>query len=133
MSDVVHFPRDDNQRWLCGAKDGFAINLRTLTTCSDCLDLLNGGWEPRPPLHTPPLMNENDDGIFLFTDTHHGAGFTMEVVPQTTGNVEITIEEPGGEGHLFTLSHLDRADLLRALLHDFHYSPERGGPNDGIN
>lgn len=80
--------------------------------------------------HVPPIMNDNNDGIFLFTDRHHGAGFTMEVVPQLSGNVEITIKEPGGEGHMFTLSHLDRADLLRALLHDFHYSPERGGPND---
>lgn len=70
-------------------------------------------------------MNENDDGVFRFYGTHSGLGGQMEVVPVDTGNVEFTV------GHrIFSLSHLDRADLIRALLHDFHYSPERGGPND---
>lgn len=76
------------------------------------------------PLHKPPLMNEKDDGVFEFYDVHEGGDWPLEVVPQTTGNVEFTMGQ-----HLFTLSHLDRADLIRALLHDFHYSPERGGPN----
>lgn len=96
-----------------------------------CPNSPDGSHYRRPPkLHTPPYMNDDEDGLFIFTDRHHGAGYTMEVAPQSTGNIEITIEEPGGEGHIFTLSHLDRADMLRALLHEFHYSPERGGPND---
>jgi hypothetical protein len=79
-------------------------------------------------LHTPPYLNENDDGLFTFHDVHI-EGCAFEVVPQTTGNVELTIEYDGDE-HLFTLHHSDRADLLRALLHDFHYSPEKDGPHD---
>lgn len=73
---------------------------------------------------TPPHLNENDDGVFTFYDVHESDNWTLEVVPQEpSGNVEITI----GEG-LFTLSHLDRMDLVRALLHGFHYSAEIGGP-----
>lgn len=126
---TIHFTRGPKP-WHCGAMDGSAVNVIQMVTCMDCVGLYpNGGSDHHPPLHVPPIMNDNEDGIFLFTDRHHGDGFTMEVVPQLSGNVEITIEEPGGEGHLFTLSHLDRADLLRALLHEFHYSPERGGPN----
>lgn len=108
----------------CGARSDAGSTFRGDITCSECLRLMSLG----SGLHTPPRMNATDDGIFLFTDRHHGDGFTMEVVPQLSGNVEITIEEPGGSGHMFTLSHLDRADMLRALLHEFHYSPERGGP-----
>ena len=87
------------------------------------------GVEPPTP-HTPPRMVDGNgltDGVFTFYDRHETDNWTMEVVPQTTGNVEITIGES-----LFTLAHLDRADLIRALLHEFHYSPERGGPNDDI-
>ena len=50
-------------------------------------------------------------------DTGPMEGIVLEVVPQTSGNVEITIEYDG-DGHLFSLSHLDRVDLIRALLHD---------------
>lgn len=84
----------------------------------------------RPPLHTPPVMGDGEqgDGVFTFFDDHT-AGNELEVIPQITGNVEIVISL-GGDGVLFTLSHLDRADLIRALLHDFHYSPETGGPAD---
>lgn len=86
------------------------------------------------PRHTPPRMEDErgmTDGVFIFTDVHHGEGYTLEVVPQLSGNVEITLESSEvDDGRMFTLHHLDRADLLRALLHDFHYSPERFGPND---
>ena len=88
------------------------------------------------PLHVPPRMEDErgmTDGVFVFTDVHLGEGYTLEVVPQLSGNVEITISKPEDgtpeDGHLFTLSHCDRADLFRALLHEFHYSPERGGPD----
>lgn len=88
-------------------------------------DYMRAGVGVPTPLHTPPNMDDDGDGVFTFYDTHHGPDEYMTVIPQTTGNVEITTG-----GGLFTLSHLDRADLIRALLHDFHYSPERGGPND---
>ena len=136
MSTVHHKSKrnlEPHMPYRCGVMTGEASVDEAWVNCSGCIDLMGRGAGHHPPLHVPPIMNDNEDGIFLFHDRHHGAGYTMEVVPQTTGNVEITIEEPGGEGHLFTLSHLDRADLLRALLHDFHYSPERGGPNDDIN
>lgn len=90
-----------------------------------------GGSTPR---HKPPRMEDERgmvDGVFEFYDVDYYAAVplsntaSMEVVPQTTGNVEITLCDS-----TFTLSHLDRADLIRALLHDFHYSTERGGPND---
>lgn len=133
MSDQYsHYTRGGPKPWRCGAMTGSATNVPVLTTCEDCLALLRGS-DHQPPLHIPPIMNENGDGIFRFHDRHHGIGFTMEVIPQTTGNVEITLEDSNHAGEVFTLSHLDRADLLRALLHDFHYSPERGGPNDDIN
>lgn len=97
---------------------------------------LHGHSSERPERHTPPEMGDaagNDDGVFVFTDVHLGTGYTLEVVPQLSGNVEITVakheDNTPEDGHLFTLSHLDRADLFRALLHDFHYSPERGGPH----
>lgn len=80
------------------------------------------------PKHTPPNMNDHEDGVFTFFDVHLGQRYTMEVVPQLSGNVEITVGTPG-DGTMFSLSHLDRADLLRALLHNFHYSPEVGGPS----
>lgn len=82
-----------------------------------------------PNCHRPPSMSEGGDGVFIFYDVHI-EGCSMEVVPQTTGNVEITVAYGADDGYLFTLSHLDRADLFRALLHDFHYSPEKDGPND---
>ena len=88
------------------------------------------------PLHTPPRMEDErgmTDGVFIFHDAHI-TGCTLEVVPQLSGNVEITVaySEDGTpeDGALFTLTHTDRADLFRALLHEFHYSPERGGPQD---
>lgn len=82
------------------------------------------------PRRTPPRMtdgNDLTDGVFIFHDTFIESA-SMEVVPQLSGNVEITISYGPDDGYMLTLSHLDRADLLRALLHDFHYSPERGGP-----
>lgn len=106
--------------------------------CTDCLELMGRGVATPTPqkLHTPPRMvDENglNDGVFLFHGTHSDIGGVMEVVPMATGNVEFTISanDEHQEGMVFNLSHLDRADLIRALLHDFHYSPERGGPNDG--
>jgi hypothetical protein len=84
---------------------------------------------PTPRLHTPPYMNDRGDGVFLFHDKHI-EGCSMEVVPQTTGNVEITVAYGPDDGYLFTLNLFDRADLLRALLHEFHYGPEVGGPGD---
>jgi hypothetical protein len=89
---------------------------------------LHGLSKVRPGRHTPPYLNENDDGVFTFHDVHI-TGCTLEVVPQQSGNVEITVDFDG-DGYFTTLHHLDRMDLVRALLHDFHYSPERGGPND---
>lgn len=94
-----------------------------------------GVGAPTPYRHTPPRMEDVNglvDGVFLFHGTHSDLGGVMEVVPMTGGNVEFTISATAdhNEGMVFSLSHLDRADLIRALLHDFHYSPERGGPND---
>lgn len=91
-----------------------------------------------PCRHTPPRMEDENgltDGVFLFHGTHSDLGGVMEVVPMATGNVEFTISatDEHQEGLVFSLSHLDRADLIRALLHDFHYSPERGGPNGEPN
>lgn len=89
---------------------------------------LHGPSKVRPARHIPPYMNETGDGVFIFHDVHiHGC--ELEVVPQASGNVELTVSLDG-DGYFTTLSHLDRADLIRALLHDFHYSPERGGPHD---
>ncbi|QWY82826.1 hypothetical protein PP641_gp086 [Arthrobacter phage SilentRX] len=118
-----------NAPYRCGAMEGDKVAASTRpesVNCADCLALMGVGTPTRK--QKPPYMNEKDDGVFVFHDVHID-GCVLEVVPQATGNVEITLEYDG-EGHLFTLSHLDRADLLRALLHDFHYSPERGGPND---
>lgn len=115
-------PQGSSVPYKCGNRDGIGVTNRADVTCSDCLTLM--GSDPRSPLQTPPEMNEDGDGVFMFYspfDPEVG----MEVVPQTTGNVEITIGE-----HYFTLSHLDRADMIRALLHDFHYSPEKDGPHD---
>jgi hypothetical protein len=128
---TVDWAAKNSAPYRCGAMTGHASTSREDVTCSDCLDLLDGGWDPNP-LHTPPRMenaNGLTDGVFTFHDTHI-QGATLEVVPQTTGNVEISITYGPDDGYLFTLHHLDRADLLRALLHDFHYSPERGGPHD---
>ena len=96
---------------------------------------LHGHSNERPARHTPPRMEDDNglvDGVFVFHGTHSDLGGQMEVVPMTTGNVEFTIssDDSQQDGLVFNLSHLDRADMLRALLHDFHYSPERGGPND---
>jgi hypothetical protein len=112
--------------------------------CPDCLNLLSklaeeegqGVGAPTPRLHTPPRM-ENDnghiDGVFIFHDVHI-EGCTLEVVPQLSGNVEVTVayKEDGTpeDGALFTLSLFDRVNLLQALLHEFHYGPEVGGPGD---
>lgn len=88
---------------------------------------LHGHSSVRPPRHTPPEL-DYENGTFTFHDAHI-TGLTLEVIPQESGNVELAVEYDG-DGHFTTLHHLDRADLIRALLHDFHYSPERGGPND---
>lgn len=128
MSALIHYRREPASElhfsFRCGAMTGQSTRDKAWVSCDDCIRLLETGGSEHRPHHIPPLMNESGGGIFLFTDTHHGAGYTLEVVPQTSGNVEITIEEMNGDGHVFTLSHLDRANLLRALLHDFHYSPE---------
>lgn len=114
---------------ICGVKAENATSKQKHVTCADCLTLMGVG--ATTPRQKPPYMNDKDDGVFEFYDVDYYAAppFTstvsLEVVPQTTGNVEIICG-----GTMFTLSHLDRADLIRALLHDFHYSPERGGPND---
>ena len=85
----------------------------------------------QPTLHNPPYMNDMNDGVFRFHGTHSDIRGEMEVIPMTTGNVEFEIRDnDSGKGMIFNLSHLDRMDLVRALLHDFHYSPEQGGPND---
>lgn len=130
---TMHFIRNPKlAAYRCGARDGAGTSQYSEVTCSDCLELIQGVGTPTP--HTPPVMGDGDnnaDGVFTFTDTHI-QGCTMEVVPQTTGNVEITVSYGPDDGYMFTLHHLDRADLLRALLYDFHYSPERGGPNDQV-
>lgn len=120
---TVNWNRTISAPYLCGAMGGSASNKVSSVTCSDCLHILAsaGGSGPRP-LHKPPMMDERNTGIFEFYDVTYQ--HPMEVVPQSpSGNVEITLGDT-----LFTLHHLDRADLIRALLHDFHYSPERGGP-----
>lgn len=86
-------------------------------------------------LRKPPRMEDSNglvDGVFIFYDVDHNHPderfrneYDLEVVPQNTGNVEVTCA-----GTVITIAHSDRMDLVRALLHDFHYSPERGGPND---
>jgi hypothetical protein len=87
-----------------------------------------------PTLHRPPRMEDDNglvDGVFVFYNTEDkGSGQDMEVVPMTTGNVEFTISGGLDGGLVFNLKHCDRADLIRALLHDFHYSREIGGPQD---
>lgn len=78
------------------------------------------------PNHTPPRMVDGNgltDGIFEFYDD--STERTLDVRPTPDGSVRIDMD-----GSIFNLHHLDRADLIRALLHDFHYSPERGGPHD---
>jgi hypothetical protein len=91
-----------------------------------------GGSTPNlPDCHTPPRMEDErgiTDGVFIFHDAHI-TNCTLEVVPQLSGNVEMTVAY-GDDGNMFSLSHLDRADLLRALLYEFHYSREVGGPAD---
>jgi hypothetical protein len=85
-----------------------------------------GVGAPTPKrLHTPPYMADNNDGLFIFHDVHLGKDYTLEVVPQLSGNVEFTTGD-----RLFTLSLFDRVNLLQALLHEFHYGPEIGGPAD---
>lgn len=122
--------------YLCGAMGKRATNKWGSVTCSDCrkiMDTPSSGVEPptpihRPARHTPPRMEDENglvDGVFRFYGTHSDLGGYMEVIPMTTGNVEFEVGDT-----IFNLSHLDRMDLVRALLHDFHYSPERGGPND---
>lgn len=98
-------------------------------------DWLRGVGAPTPQLHTPPRMVDDNgltDGMFRFYDVDNNhpdrqfrAEYVLDVVPMESGNVEIICGDT-----MFTLHHLDRADLIRALLHDFHYSPEKGGPND---
>lgn len=107
--------------------------MRSSVTCPACLDLIN--YQPQEPAlttrHVPPYMNDADDGVFRFHGAHSDLGGEMEVIPMTTGNVEFEVRDTvSGKGMIFNLHHLDRADLIRALLHDFHYSPERGGPAD---
>lgn len=96
-----------------------------------------GVGAPTPKLHIPPRMEDERgmvDGVFVFTDVHLGAGYTLEVVPQLSGNVEMTMsgsDDGTSEGGiLFTLSLFDRVNVLQALLHEFHYGPEVGGPAD---
>ena len=104
----------------------------TAVNCPACLKYLaehpidgeDEGVGTPTPRQKPPLMNEADDGVFEFYDVHYPQS-RMEVAPQLSGNVEIDFNDA-----VFTLSHLDRADLIRALLHDFHYSPEKDGPHD---
>lgn len=97
---------------------------------------LHGHSNERPARHTPPRMEDpltgGPDGVFIFYGTHSDLGGQLEVVPMSTGNVEFTISDDESQqgGLVFSLSHLDRADMLRALLHDFHYSREIGGPGD---
>lgn len=127
----VRWHQTSSAPYRCGAMGDQASSAMRDVTCPECLTLLGVGAST--PLHTPPRMEDErgmTDGVFIFHDVHDTEHVsTMEVVPQLSGNVEITLGYKG-EGVLFTLSHTDRADLLRALLHDFHYSPERGGPND---
>jgi hypothetical protein len=123
--------RDQRRQWTIEAVAG-----DTDLGLIDWLKEKLGVGGPTPQLHTPPRMEDErgmTDGVFIFHDAHI-TGCTLEVVPQLSGNVEITVAyaEDGTpeDGALFTLTHTDRADLFRALLHEFHYSPERGGPAD---
>lgn len=125
----------------CGKRNGTRSVLIEDATCPDCIELNRPASERiaervgQPTLHTPPRMEDErglTDGVFIFHGTHSDLGGQMEVVPMTTGNVEFTISPSGNTdyGIVFNLSHLDRLDLIRALLHDFHYSPETGGPDN---
>lgn len=147
--DTFHMATTENwARPMCGATlskwvSPSPVHDERRVNCPDCLNLLSrlaekegqGVGGPTPQLHTPPRMEDDNgltDGVFIFHGTHSDLGGQMEVVPMTTGNVEFTIssDESQKDGLVFSLSHLDRADMLRALLHDFHYSPEKDGPHD---
>lgn len=118
--------RDQRRQWTIEAVAG-----DTDLGLTDWLREKLTGVVPPTPRHTPPYMNEKDDGIFRFFGTHSDLGGYMEVIPMATGNVEFEVNDrDDNAGLIFNLSHLDRADMIRALLHDFHYSPERGGPQD---
>lgn len=149
----INWGAKHSRPYRCGANDPHdeASTTPSAVTCDDCLALMGttieqpvsltefldtkGVETPTPQRHKPPRMedaNGLNDGVFIFYGTHSDLGGEMEVVPMTSGNVEFTIapNSSQSDGLVFSLSHLDRADLIRALLHDFHYSPERGGPND---
>lgn len=153
---VINWGARHSRPYRCGANDPHdqASTTPSAVTCDDCLSLMGttiekpitltefldprGVGAPTPHRHKPPRMEDGlgmVDGVFIFHDVHLGKDYTLEVVPQLSGNVELTVSGPDDagteDGRMFSLSHLDRADLIRALLHDFHYSPERGGPNDG--
>lgn len=123
--------RDQRRQWTIEAVAG-----DTDLGLIDWLKEKLGVGGPTPRLHTPPRMEDErgmTDGVFIFHDVHI-EGCTLEVVPQLSGNVEITVayKEDGTpeDGALFSLSLFDRVNLLQALLHEFHYGPEIGGPAD---
>ena len=62
MSELVrhYIYKGRVQPYRCGARDGAGSTAPLHVTCIDCLDLLGGGVDHHPPLHTPPLMNEKD-------------------------------------------------------------------------
>lgn len=91
----------------------------------DWLEAGGVGGSGSRPLHTPPYMNESDDNLWIFRDANTPDGEELVVAQREHGHVDLII---GGEQ--FRLHHLDRMDLVRALLHDFNYSSEVGGPGD---
>lgn len=108
---------------------------RSLVTCDDCRKAIIAGTDVRPSvrLHRPPDMEHTSAGVFVFYGTHSDTGGQMEVVPMVSGNVEFTISSDASQrdGLVFNLAHLDRANLIRALLHNFNYSRGRDGYRPG--
>jgi hypothetical protein len=136
-SERVHFQWGSGKA-RCGKTSGSLAPVLEYVTCPDCIDLSlppsKGVGQPTLR-HTPPRMEDErglTDGVFIFHGTHSDLGGQMEVVPMVSGNVEFTISSDASQqdGLVFSLSHLDRLDLVRALLHDLHYSPETGGPDN---
>ncbi|ALY10873.1 hypothetical protein WILDE_91 [Arthrobacter phage Wilde] len=113
----------------CGTKNGKLSVLIEKVTCPLCIDLNRPASERiaervGQPTHVPPILNEKDDNLWLFHDRMES---DVELIVQNAerGHAVLVLN-----GETFHLHHLDRLDLVRALLHDLHYSPEVGGPHD---
>ncbi|QWY81384.1 hypothetical protein SEA_RIZWANA_87 [Arthrobacter phage Rizwana] len=87
-------------------------------------DVLAEGVGQPTRRHEPPYLNDNDDNLWVFYDQRNPFDPNLRVSALADGHLQVSLGEQN-----FRLHHLDRMDLVRALLHDFHYSPETGGPD----